>query len=149
MSGSNITIYESNANFSRCIERTVSLSDYSGYSAYRVKAWDDASSNPPSKPTGLTAKATGKWSVSLTWSMVSGAEEYYTFASVRLGDNTEAIETKAFADCKNLKYIYIPAKTSIIAADAFDRGNDLTIIGEEGSYAEYFANKNGFTFVSE
>ena len=71
------------------------------------------------------------------------------FTCVKLSDNTESIGSRAFASCANLEYIYIPAKTTSIADDAFNIGSGLTIIGKEGSYAEVYAGEKGFQFIAE
>ena len=56
------------------------------------------------------------------------------------------IGPRAFADCPNLAYIYIPEATRRIDPNAFGKTNNLTIIGKDGSYAEFYAQKYGFTF---
>ena len=59
---------------------------------------------------------------------------------------TVKIGPRAFADCPNLAYIYIPEATRRIDPNAFGKTNNLTIIGKDGSYAEFYAQKYGFTF---
>ena len=71
------------------------------------------------------------------------------FKYVVLPKGAITIGKRAFADCPNLKDIYIPEETTKIAADAFEGVNGLTIHGREGSYAEYYAQKNGFGFGGE
>lgn len=56
-----------------------------------------------------------------------------------------SIESRAFADCKNLRKVYISESTTSIAADAFAGVEDLTIFSAKGSYAEFFARKYGYT----
>ena len=68
--------------------------------------------------------------------------------SVKIAENNTAIGSRAFADCANLKYIYIPAATKTIAADAFDGVNSLTILGANGSTAEEYATVHGYTFIA-
>lgn len=68
------------------------------------------------------------------------------FTYVRLPENTKMIGSRAFAGCKNLKYIYIPGSVTLIAADAFDGVESLTIYGNEGSYAEFYSSKKGYVF---
>ena len=70
------------------------------------------------------------------------------FSSVKLLDKTVTIGSHAFVDCPNLKYIYIPAATTAIAADAFAGVDGLTILGAHGSYAETYATAHGYTFIS-
>ena len=71
------------------------------------------------------------------------------FSSVFIPSGVIEIKEKAFSDCKQLKMISIPASIHTIAQDAFaEVPGGLTIYGEKGSYAEYFAEKNGYTFIS-
>ena len=69
------------------------------------------------------------------------------FTYVKLPESATAIQSRAFADCPNLRYIYIPEATIIIAKDAFSGTSGLTILGARDSYAEFFAQRNSFTFV--
>ena len=76
-------------------------------------------------------------------------EEAFTagaFTHVKLSENTTKIGPRAFADCPNLRYIYIPEATTSIDRYAFDNVENLTIEGKDGSYAEFFAQKYGFKF---
>ena len=78
-------------------------------------------------------------------------EEAFTggaFSFVKLSDKTASIGSRAFADCPNLTYIYIPAATKKIAANAFAGVDGLTILGASGSYAETYATKHGYTFIA-
>ena len=70
-----------------------------------------------------------------------------TFRYVVLSEKTTTIGKRAFADCANLRDIYIPEETVIIASDAFESVDGLTIHSNEGSYAEFYAEKHGFKFV--
>ena len=70
------------------------------------------------------------------------------FVYVKLPDRTESIQNRAFADCQNLKYIYIPEATESIHRNAFEGVSDLTVLGQQGSYAEHYAVTHGFGFVS-
>ena len=68
---------------------------------------------------------------------------------IRLSDNVKEIGDRAFADCKNLEQIYIPESTVVISPTAFENlSNTLIIYGKDSSYAEYYADKFGFKFVS-
>ena len=72
------------------------------------------------------------------------------FSEVVLKSGMKTIGERAFAYCPNLMKIIIPASTTNIAADAFSGvSDDFSIYGEEGSYAEYYAKRNGFKFVRE
>lgn len=68
------------------------------------------------------------------------------FTSVKLPETATSIGSRAFADCPSLRYIYIPEATGTIASDAFSGVSGLTILGHSGSYAEFYAQRNGYTF---
>ncbi len=68
--------------------------------------------------------------------------------SVKLPNTIISIGSKAFSNCPNLAFIYIPETCTDIAIDAFDSTSDLTIYGKVGSYAEQFASKRGFKFIA-
>lgn len=68
---------------------------------------------------------------------------------VRMGERVTYIDDYAFADCPYLTQIYIPSETSFISETAFiGLSKRLTIYGWDGSYAEYYAVKNGYGFVA-
>ena len=71
------------------------------------------------------------------------------FQYAYLPEGTEAIGSKAFADCPNLTFIHIPESCTSIAKDAFAGVTGLTIFGQEGSYAEFYASKYGFIFAAK
>ena len=56
------------------------------------------------------------------------------------------IEPFTFNRCINLSEIYIPSSVTYIDEDAFFGCSDFTIVGEAGSYAQQYANENGFKF---
>ena len=68
-------------------------------------------------------------------------------ASVEVSENVAAIEARAFADCKNLREITIPASVKEIDDHAFDGCEGVTVYGTKGTEAERIANLCGFTFV--
>ena len=70
------------------------------------------------------------------------------FAYVYISDGVETIGARAFAECRNLHYIRIPDSAGSIAADAFEGVSGMVIFGKEGSYAEFYAGKYGFDFVT-
>lgn len=70
------------------------------------------------------------------------------FNYAQLSEGVTAIGSRAFADCPNLAYIYIPTATGTIAKDAFADVDGLTILGHSDSYAEFYAQRNGYTFVA-
>lgn len=69
--------------------------------------------------------------------------------SVILPEGIEIIGSRAFAECGNLKWIYIPSSVEEIAEDAFDNCDELMIYGERYSVAKDYAVKHeiGFTIV--
>lgn len=66
---------------------------------------------------------------------------------IRLPDGLTSIGTYAFANCPYLSQIYIPESCESIATTAFSGVTGLTVYGIDGSYAEWFAFKNGFEFI--
>ncbi len=70
------------------------------------------------------------------------------FCFAKLPEETVSIGTKAFANCKNLQYVYIPASVTSISPYAFSGITDLTVFGPAGSAAEEFALNQGFRFVA-
>ncbi len=69
--------------------------------------------------------------------------------NVEVTKNVVAIEARAFADCKNLRGIYIPATVVQIDDHAFDGCENVTVVGEKGTEAERIATLYGFTFISD
>lgn len=57
------------------------------------------------------------------------------------------IESRAFADCLNLRTVVIEEATTSIADDAFDGVNELTIQTPAGSYAETYAANHGINVI--
>lgn len=71
------------------------------------------------------------------------------FTYVRLSENVTSIGARAFADCPNLRHIYIAEKTTSIDDDAFEGIAALVIHGVEGSYAQTYAQEHGFEFRAD
>ena len=69
--------------------------------------------------------------------------------NVEVTENVVAIEARAFADCKNLRGIYIPATVLQIDDHAFDGCENVTVVGEKGTEAERIATLYDFTFISD
>ena len=65
---------------------------------------------------------------------------------VEITENVKTIGKRAFADCKNLREIVIPATVEHIDDSALDGCTGVTIFGEFNSEAERFAIDNGFMF---
>jgi len=64
-------------------------------------------------------------------------------------DGLETIGSRAFADNTTLQQIVIPASVNSIASDAFEGCTDFYwVIGYSGSYAEQWAEENGYGFSS-
>ena len=61
-------------------------------------------------------------------------------------DGVEMIASYAFQNCKSLEIVVIPASVETIGMEAFSYAAEFTIVGEEGSEAESFAEKNGIAF---
>lgn len=80
---------------------------------------------------------------------VIGAEAFSggSFRYAQLSEKVTAIGEKAFCNCPNLRYVYIPEATGSISADAFSGTYNLTILGKRGSYAETYAQDRGFRFT--
>lgn len=70
------------------------------------------------------------------------------FTYVKLSESTVSVGRRAFADCPNLIYIYIPEVTTSIDPKAFDNVTELTIVGKAGSTAETYAQNQNYHFVA-
>ena len=66
---------------------------------------------------------------------------------VELSGTVKTIGTYAFKGCTNLKKIVIPASVTSINANSFTGCTMLSIYGEEGSFAQTYAEANGINFV--
>ena len=69
------------------------------------------------------------------------------FRYVKLSEQTEQIGPFAFADCPNLKYIWIPNDTVTIDDKAFGDIQELVIFGKAGSTADDYAYEHYFDFI--
>lgn len=69
---------------------------------------------------------------------------------IQLHEGVTTIGKRAFANCSRLKSIFIPESTDQIAADAFAGAPaDFVIHGSMGTYAETYAEANGYEFVAD
>lgn len=68
------------------------------------------------------------------------------FTHVYLGENVETIGSQAFANSRNMVYIFIPNSTIEISDDAFDGCNNLVIGCYEGSAAKQFAINHNISY---
>ena len=59
-----------------------------------------------------------------------------------------SIEEETFAGGA-FGYVHIPEQVTTIGAKAFANVSGLTIHGVDGSYAKFYASKNGFSFVPD
>ncbi len=69
------------------------------------------------------------------------------FRFAALSEHTEEVGPRAFSNCRNLRYVFIPRSCTRIDTTAFDGVNGLTIFGVRGSQAEIYAWQRGFTFM--
>lgn len=63
------------------------------------------------------------------------------------GNGLETLGDFAFAECSSLKKITLPKSLTTISDTAFYRCSDLTICAPKGSYAETYAQENGYTYA--
>lgn len=70
-----------------------------------------------------------------------------SFTHVYLGESITDLQTRAFADCPNLIYIYIPDSVTSIAQDAFQGDNGLIIGCKQNSTAFQFAMDHGVSYL--
>ena len=127
-------------------------------SGYAFKGWGKSSTST----SGVTGSYTPTGDVTLyaIWqsadfilpdsltTIEAEAFEGGAFRYVQLPEGAIMIGSRAFADCPSLAYIYIPEETGTIAVDAFSGVSGLTILGRSGSYAEFYAQRNGIAFVA-
>ena len=66
---------------------------------------------------------------------------------VEITENVISIGPRAFADCKNLTELVIPATVQIIDDTALEGSENVTIYGEADSEAQRFADANSIPFV--
>ena len=77
----------------------------------------------------------------------TGAFEGGAFRFAQLSEKTEEIGARAFADCPQLKYVFIPRACTRIDQSAFEGVSGATVFGARGSTAEIIAWQKGFTFL--
>lgn len=66
---------------------------------------------------------------------------------VLIPDGVKEIGDKAFYYCMNLQYVYIPESVTKIGLNSFTgNGDNFTVYGEEGSYAEEFCEMHSIQF---
>ncbi|MEE1282105.1 MAG: leucine-rich repeat protein [Acutalibacteraceae bacterium] len=67
--------------------------------------------------------------------------------NVVIPSSVNTIENLAFANCSSLKRIYIPSTVSVIKDNTFLYADNVTIYGDVGSSAYYYAINKGIPFV--
>ena len=103
----------------------------------------------------LTAGETAAYSapgagITLPAALVAIEEEAFAgidAARVEITENVISIGPRAFADCKNLTELVIPATVQTIDDTALEGSENVTIYGESGSEAQRFADANSIPFV--
>lgn len=75
------------------------------------------------------------------------AFEGTALTGVQLPETVMTIEDRAFANIRNLRYIYIPEKTTYIGKDVLAGTRTVIIAGFSGSYAGTWAKSNGIPFA--
>ena len=66
---------------------------------------------------------------------------------MEITENVISIGPRAFADCKNLTELVIPATVQTIDDTALEGSENVTIYGEADSEAQRFADANSIPFV--
>lgn len=69
-----------------------------------------------------------------------------SLTKINIPDSVTSIGSIAFDNCSSLTDIYIPDSVTSIGFSAFDRCDSLTIHGNEGSYAQAYAQENNIPF---
>ena len=67
--------------------------------------------------------------------------------SIKINDTVTTIANGAFSNCSKLTKVNVPSSVTSISDNAFSNcGENLTIIGDYGSYAEKYAKDNNISF---
>ena len=104
----------------------------------------------PSLTAGETNAFNADAGLTLPAALVAIEEEAFEgidAARVEITENVVSIGPRAFADCKNLTELVIPATVQIIDDTALDGSLNVTIYGESDSEAQRFADANNLPFV--
>ena len=97
-----------------------------------------------------TFSAAGVQDITLPAALVAIEEEAFAgidAARVEITENVVSIGPRAFADCKNLTELVIPATVQTIDDTALEGSENVTIYGEADSEAQRFADANNLPFV--
>ena len=104
----------------------------------------------PSLTAGETNAFHADAGLTLPAALVAIEEEAFAgidAARVEITENVISIGPRAFADCKNLTELVIPATVQTIDDTALDGNTNVTIYGEADSEAQRFADANSIPFV--
>ena len=71
----------------------------------------------------------------------------HVLTSVTLSEGVTTIDNWAFSECFGLMIITIPESVTSIGDSAFSYCENMTICGNEGTYAQKYANENGIPFI--
>lgn len=115
-------------------------------------SWYTASDEPTMRVQGfITEQFTGIGlpQLKLPAAMLYVAQEAFagdsSIQAVVAPAGMQIIDSRAFADCANLKCITLPDSVLYIADDAFENSSDVVIFANEGSYAWQWAEEHGMT----
>ena len=75
------------------------------------------------------------------------AFSYTSFENVVFASELRVIKDSAFDHNDCLRSIYLPESINYMGISAFTKTDGVTIYGIEGSYAQKWAEKNGFEFL--
>ena len=71
----------------------------------------------------------------------------YSLQEIVVPSKVTRIGTAVFSNCTSLKKIVIPTSVTSITNSAFDGSPNVVIYGENGSFAETFANEHNIPFI--
>ena len=71
-----------------------------------------------------------------------------SLTSITIPNRVTSIGYRAFRGCTSLTSVTIPKSVKTIDKTAFQLSGLTTIKGVTGSYAQTFANENGFEFIA-
>jgi len=72
-----------------------------------------------------------------------------SLADITIPSSVTHIGNSAFAGCAGMKSIIIPASVTFMGERVFPSSPDFTIIGQAGSFAEYYANVYNINFTTK
>jgi hypothetical protein len=75
------------------------------------------------------------------------AFSYCGFGEIGIPSTVNKIKTQTFHGCRNLYVVYIPDSVKHIAKNALGSKRQVNICTPEGSYAQKFAEENGYKVI--